>query len=528
MADATLIREEAAHEQKNWVRLTNDCNNHCVFCLDTMAFDGTVRPSMEIKAQIVEGRKRGATRLILSGGEPTIHPHFLDFVKLGRRSGYRRVQTVTNGRMFAYPEFLARAADSGLDEITFSLHGHTAKLHDALVGAPGAFEQEVTGLRAALAAGRFIVNVDIVINKMNVVHLPEMLETFIDWGVREFDLLQVVPFGNAWGKAKDALFYDLDGHEQALSRAFAISRRPGIQIWLNRFPPPYAEGFEELIQDPYKLNDEVRGRREEFDRYLTLGEKLDCREPERCKRCYLEPLCDGLDRVLEHRALPEVEVLRLVDPPPRAEALPRAKVAHVVAENASRARALAALSPSAELWLELESYRDLDSADLGGRAVGRIFVATAVDLARVRDWPGEFEIAVMLRAETAPLVPSLETLGARLLVCAPSYERVTDQQREDVDTRALCRALPAAVRTRGIPACLGGREPERREAVFDTAALGPDGRVDMARHTRRFIAAGFMTKSRRCGDCRYDARCAGVHINFARAHGYRMLEPVVG
>ncbi len=287
--------EEAAHEQRNWVRLTYDCNNHCTFCLDTLAHNGTVRSALDVKVQIVEGRKKGATRLILSGGEPTIHPQFLDFVKLGQRAGYRRIQTVTNGRMFAYPEFLNRAADNGLHEITFSVHGHTPKLHDALVGTPGAFEQEVAGLRAALASGRFIVNVDVVINKMNVKHLPEMLETFISWGVREFDLLQVIPFGNAWGTAKDHLFYDLAGHEEVLARAFAISRRPDVHVWLNRFPPPYAEGFEELIQDPYKLNDEVRGRREEFDRYLALGQKLSCREPARCKHCYLEPLCDELE-----------------------------------------------------------------------------------------------------------------------------------------------------------------------------------------------------------------------------------------
>src|SRR5690349_6345372 len=96
-----------------------------------------MRDTSEIKIQIVEGRKKGAERLILSGGEPTMHPNFLDFVKLGKRVGYPKVQTVTNGRMFAYSEFLARAAQHGLDEITFSLHGHTAELHDGLVATPG-------------------------------------------------------------------------------------------------------------------------------------------------------------------------------------------------------------------------------------------------------------------------------------------------------------------------------------------------------------------------------------------------------
>jgi phosphate transport system permease protein len=47
--------------------------------------------------QIVEGRKKGANRLILSGGEPTMHPNFLDFVKLGQSAGSPKIQTVPNG-----------------------------------------------------------------------------------------------------------------------------------------------------------------------------------------------------------------------------------------------------------------------------------------------------------------------------------------------------------------------------------------------------------------------------------------------
>ena len=70
--DKVLAHEGAAHEKRNWVRLSYDCNNHCTFCLDSNAHDGTMRANMDIKIQIIEGRKKGATRLILSGGEPTI------------------------------------------------------------------------------------------------------------------------------------------------------------------------------------------------------------------------------------------------------------------------------------------------------------------------------------------------------------------------------------------------------------------------------------------------------------------------
>lgn len=530
-----LSHEAAAHEKRNWVRLSYDCNNHCTFCLDSNAHDGTMRGTMDIKVQIVEGRKKGADRLILSGGEPTMHPNFLDFVKLGKRAGYRKVQTVTNGRMFKYPEFLETAAKNGLDEITFSLHGHTAKLHDALVGTPGAFVEETAGLKAALAAGVFIINIDIVINKQNIRHLPEMLETFIGWGVKEFDLLHIIPFGNAWSEARDHLFYDLDGNLEHLQRAFAYARRPDIHIWLNRFPPPYTEGFEDLIQDPYKLNDEVRGRREEYDRYLALGEKLHCREPERCNRCYLQGLCDTLDEVVETRRMDEVDVLRYAGAPPAAGKLPRAGVARLVGEDLAAASRLAGGAGVEVIELDLDDYTGIEEAlDEDGRIFGkqllRAYTASPADLERLLAIPeeagGSFEVCAYLTTETAPLVRSLMPPPRRLALAQRNYDLVSDAIARDVDVTAFFGDYPLDVPVENLPRCLAGPRARAPRRTLDLAMLGPDARIDMTAYTKRYVADGFYTKALRCKDCIEDARCKGVHVNWVRAHSFAPLTPI--
>ncbi len=303
-------KEEAAHEKRNWVRLTFDCNDRCVFCLDAHTHNGTNRDREEIKQQILDGRRKGADRLILSGGEPTIHPNYVDFIKLGRKAGYRKIQTVTNGRMFAYREFLTKCIDAGLNEITFSIHGVNARIHDALVGTKGAFDQEVIGLQNALDDGRVIINIDVCVSRGNVKTLPDLLEKFTNMGVKEYDLLHVIPFGRAYTEGKETLFYDLEEMRPYLLAAFEYSKRPDMHIWLNRFPVPHLEGYENLIQDPYKLNDEVRGRKEEYELLLDAGVPLDCRHPHRCSHCYLEPVCDTLEEVRETVAKSRFEVVR--------------------------------------------------------------------------------------------------------------------------------------------------------------------------------------------------------------------------
>jgi MoaA/NifB/PqqE/SkfB family radical SAM enzyme len=527
----TLSHEAAAHQKRNWVRLSYDCNNHCTFCLDSNAHDGTMRSTMDIKVQIVEGRKRGAERLILSGGEPTMHPNFLDFVRLGKRAGYPKVQTVTNGRMFKYPEFLETARKNGLDEITFSLHGHTPKLHDALVGTPGAFVEETQGLKAALASGAFIINIDIVINKQNIKHLPEMLDLFIGWGVKEFDLLHIIPFGNAWSDAREHLFYDLDGNLEYLQAAFAYARRPDIHIWLNRFPPPYTEGFEDLIQDPYKLNDEVRGRREEFDRYLSLGEKLMCREPDRCKYCYLQNLCDTLDTVIDARKEESIDRLRFAGTPPVAGKLPQARTALLVGKDLEDAARLAKAALPGEIELGLDDYTGLAEAlsahgELFGKPLARCYTDSPTEAARLLSLPAAFEVCVYLTPRTEPFIRALGTPPARLVLAQRNYDLVSEAHANDIDTKAFFASYPHAVPVENTPACLIGRPPRPHPRALDVAMLGPDARIDMQAYTKRYVADGFYTKALRCGQCAENATCRGVHVNWVRAHGFAPLDPI--
>ncbi len=47
--------------------------------------------------------------------------------------------------------------EAGLGEVTFSLHGHTAELHDRLTAVPGAFRKLMKGMMRAIRDNRIIV-----------------------------------------------------------------------------------------------------------------------------------------------------------------------------------------------------------------------------------------------------------------------------------------------------------------------------------------------------------------------------------
>jgi pyruvate-formate lyase-activating enzyme len=524
-------RERAAHEQHLWVRLTRCCNNRCAFCLDTDSQDNTHVPVDRVREEIRAGRSQGATRLILSGGEPTIHPHYVEFLALGRKLGFQKIQTITNGRRFAYPRFLRACLDAGLSEITFSIHGHDAELHDRLVGVPGAFEQAVAGLRAALADGRPVVNVDVCLNRQNIRDLPKILDRFIGLGVHEFDLLHLIPFGRSFEQLQE-LAYDIDEAWPAVEHALELSQRPDLYIWFNRFPPVYLEGHEHLIQDPQKLHDEVRGRRADFDRWLREGTPLRCRQPDRCRYCYLNEFCATLEEMLGlleagghrvYRVDPRDSVKR---PPPPASC----DTAWVrAADLGAAARAVRDL-PGSRVILELDRYsasaEGLPGDVLEGRSVARVLVDDPASLQRLLDGPGSYEVVALLTPEIADHVAAhCRPASPRLVLAAANHERLTRALERDADLPSFFQSYSETVPVENVPACISGRAPGPQSSVLDAGILAPSGGIDIVGFTGWYIREAYRLKSRRCRACSHVRDCDGAHVNFIRAHGFGVLQP---
>lgn len=282
-------KQKAIFEKRKWIGITNKCNNKCIFCLDGKIKNKFQKSIEEIKKELNSGIGEGCVRLVISGGEATIHSDFIEIIKIGKKIGYKKIQVISNGRMFSYSGFLNKAIKAGLDEITFSIHGHNAELHDSLTSVKGSFEQTINGIKKALKK-KIIVNCDIVLNKQNIIYFPKIIILLLDMGVREFDLLQIMPFGNAWENKKE-MIYDLNENIQYIKEGIEIGKKRGATIWTNRFPPEYLEGYEEYIQDPYKLLDEVRGRKKDFLTKLKKNEKLECYR-ERCNFCCMKDLCN--------------------------------------------------------------------------------------------------------------------------------------------------------------------------------------------------------------------------------------------
>lgn len=94
-----------------WLRLGFTCNSKCVMCY---FFDklGTIDLSTEeVKKYILLAKKKDASVLTLTGGEPTMRKDFLYLLSYANKIGIPFIVVQTNGRMFYYEEFVKKISN---------------------------------------------------------------------------------------------------------------------------------------------------------------------------------------------------------------------------------------------------------------------------------------------------------------------------------------------------------------------------------------------------------------------------------
>ncbi len=104
-----------AHEQKvrlPVVTITSACNLNCPICYvhnkNDDAFHMTLADFDSILGHLVEDHGGELDLINFTGGEPTLHPHFLDFIEHARAAGIHRVTICSNGIRLAQEEHLVK------------------------------------------------------------------------------------------------------------------------------------------------------------------------------------------------------------------------------------------------------------------------------------------------------------------------------------------------------------------------------------------------------------------------------------
>lgn len=267
------------------------CNNRCVFCAQGDRRDacGAV-PFDELLRRLADVR-RTTRALVLTGGEPTVHRRIVALVEAARALGFDPIQLQTNGRTLAYPHVLDALVRAGVTEVSPSLHGSTAAVHDGLTRAAGSWAQSVEGIRNAAASGLPVVT-NSVVTRGNTEDLPALVALLGRLGVRRAQLAFVHPVGTA-AVEFDAVVPRLPDVSAALVRARAVALAAGVALVTEGVPYCFLRGMEEMCVEaliPATTVVEMRGEVCDYSRWRVAEGKA---HGPPCAGCAARARCEG-------------------------------------------------------------------------------------------------------------------------------------------------------------------------------------------------------------------------------------------
>ncbi len=153
------------------VDLTNRCNFACPVCFaegsDESVYYLDLETVRRMLTALITHKPLPCRHVQFSGGEPTLHPQFLDIVRMSREMGFNHVQVATNGSMFATPGFARKCEEAGLHTLYLQFDGMDDAVYNTLRGRP-LLEQKLKAFAKIEETGMRVVLVPTIVAGVNV------------------------------------------------------------------------------------------------------------------------------------------------------------------------------------------------------------------------------------------------------------------------------------------------------------------------------------------------------------------------
>ncbi len=174
------------HAAMTNIDLTNRCNLRCPICfananVQGYVYEPTYEQVLEMLVRVRNIKPVFPPGVQFSGGEPTIHPRFLDILKAARSLGFTHLQIASNGIRIAQDlEFARNCRQAGLYTVYLQFDGTEDEVYQKTRGLSGLWELKKRAVENAREAGLHVVLVPTIIKTINDHQVGNILQFSID------------------------------------------------------------------------------------------------------------------------------------------------------------------------------------------------------------------------------------------------------------------------------------------------------------------------------------------------------------
>lgn len=194
------------------LELTEQCNLVCQFCYNSQ------KPVVSTIVYKVLDKlyHEGVLEIILTGGEPMLHPEFLAILNKCSEL-FPKVMVQTNGTYITkeIAECLEKANVFG---VNISLHG-AKEVHEQLTCVSKSYEMAMSGIKRVLNKNINVAS-NFVLTAINVSYLSDFIDELYGIGLKEMTLTRFTPTGVGASNANLAIT-----HQQLIDALYCAKRK---------------------------------------------------------------------------------------------------------------------------------------------------------------------------------------------------------------------------------------------------------------------------------------------------------------
>ncbi|MFT3769670.1 MAG: radical SAM protein [Minicystis sp.] len=276
-----------------YIQVVRHCNHFCGFCSNPTT--PYVHTFETMKVLVDDLKKRDYFGVILTGGEPSLHPELPRIARYAKDQGLH-VRMITNGWRLADEDFAREMADAGLGLVHVSVYSVRPDIESRLRGLPDTLPKAFAAVANANKYG-IEVNINCVINRLNADHLDENIRYWIDNHpyIRHFVWNNLDPSMGRAEVNQDQYTPRLADFEVSLNRALRLLHASGRTFRVEKVPLCYMTEFAWASTETRKI---VKGE-ERIVHFLDAKQTVRQTNWEHiyadaCESCSLRTICGGL------------------------------------------------------------------------------------------------------------------------------------------------------------------------------------------------------------------------------------------
>lgn len=231
------------------------CCHNCLFCMEQMepGCSSEQLPSMKnIDTAITRYREINGkiSKLYIAGGEPTLRDDFSELIELVKPYCQNLVLS-TNCDYFNEDKTIQKILDSGIRNVSTSVHGALSATHDYLTGKAGSFYNTMSAMKKLMVEG-VAVTVNVVVNALNVREMPEIVSMFQkkNLGIKKLTFTHYIHHGNAYYH-KD-LWFNVDNCTSIIAESVKAAHYVNYEVTFRDFPlclNSFLVAHQEVVKD---------------------------------------------------------------------------------------------------------------------------------------------------------------------------------------------------------------------------------------------------------------------------------------